>query len=91
MKKIFLFTTLLLTLTFVSAKAQTNDADKASQTTHVEATPISSLRLDINTMTPEQASKIKDFISSRQTDRGFWLVMGKALISTLASNASMKS
>lgn len=88
MKKIFLFTTLLLTLTFVSAKAQTKEADKATQTTHVEATPISSLRLDINTMTPEQASKIKDFISSRQTDRGFWLVMGKALISTLASNAS---
>lgn len=88
MKKILLFTTLLLTLTFVSAKAQTKEAGKASESTQVEATPISSLKLDINTMTPEQTSKIKDFISSRQADRGFWLVMGKALISTFASSAS---
>lgn len=88
MNRIVLFVTLLLSLTFLEAKAQTKEVEEATKANKAAAVPINSLRLDINTMTPEQASKIKGFISSHQTDRGFWLVMGKALISTFASSAS---
>ena len=88
MKKIFLFSTLLLTLVFSNAKAQTIETKEATKADIASVVPINSLRLDINTMTPEQASKINGFISSRKTDRGFWLTMGKALLSTLASSTS---
>ena len=88
MNKVILFATLLLTLTFSNALAQTTEADEATNSNQVVSYPINSLRLDINTMTSEQASKINNFISKNQTNRGFWLTMGKALLSTLASSAS---
>lgn len=88
MNKVILFATMLITLVFANAKAQTTATDEATASNKVEISPISSLRLDVNAMTPEQASKINEFISARQTNRGFWLTMGTALLTTLASHTS---
>lgn len=88
MNKVILFATMLITLVFANAKAQTTATDEATASNKVEISPISSLRLDVNAMTPEQASKINEFISARQTNRGFWLTMGTALLTTLASYTS---
>ena len=85
MKRIILFATLLLTLTFIDAKAQTEEAPKPTKTDVVMR---DALMLDINTMTSEQTAQINKFISDHQANRSFWITMGKALVSTLVSYAS---
>lgn len=88
MNRIVLFATLLLSFTFLDAKAQTTEVEETKKANQAAVVPINSLRLDINTMTPEQTSKIKDFVTSNQTNRGFWLAMGNALLSTFTGSAS---
>ncbi len=85
MKRIILFATLLLSLTFVDAKAQTEEIQKPTNTDVVMR---DALMLDINTMTSEQTTQINKFISDHQANRGFWILMGKTLLSTVASFAT---
>ena len=85
MKRIILFATLLLSLTFVDAKAQTEEIQKPTNTDVVMR---DALMLDINTMTSEQTTQINKFISDHQANRGFWILMGKTLLSTMASFAT---
>ena len=85
MKRNILFATLLLSLTFVDAKAQTEEIQKPTNTDVVMR---DALMLDINTMTSEQTTQINKFISDHQANRGFWILMGKTLLSTVASFAT---
>ena len=88
MTRILLITSMLLTLTFANVKAQTSENAEAKKPNKTEVIKRNSIQLDVNTMTPEQASKINGFITSRQTDRGFWLTIGKALLNTITSSTS---
>lgn len=86
MKKILLFLALFLSMVTFRVQAQTQNEDPQSD--DIEVVPMNSLRLDINGMRPEQASKINDFISSNRGNRSFLLSMGTALLGTLVYNAA---
>ena len=86
MKETILFLVLFLSVITVKVQAQTQR--ESQQSNAIEVIPMNSLRLDINAMSPEQATKINDFISSNRGNRSFLLSMGTALLGTLISNAA---
>lgn len=86
MKETILFLVLFLSVITVKVQAQTQS--ESQQSNAIEVIPMNSLRLDINAMSPEQATKINDFISSNRGNRSFLLSMGTALLGTLISNAA---
>lgn len=85
-KFMLLVTLLLLSLTITEAKAQTTETTEVKESNLI--VPKNSLRLDINTMGPDQTSIINDFIATHRKERGFWLSMGKALLGSFAGNSS---
>ena len=79
---------LVLFLSVITVKVQAQTQRESQQSNAIEVIPMNSLRLDINAMSPEQATKINDFISSNRGNRSFLLSMGTALLGTLISNAA---
>lgn len=88
MKKSILLIVMLLTTFWATAQAPANSTPVDEQTDISTSLARSSLQLDINTISSEQASQINSFFSEHRDGRGFWLSMGTALLGTLINSTS---
>ena len=88
MKKLSFILTLMLSLVIIQVQAQSLDTRGSEKPNENEQVPRNTLKLEVNTMTPEQASEIKSYISSLKGDRSFLLSTGGILLGILANKTT---
>lgn len=82
MKKTYLLIVILLSVVFVNAQAQSQE--KATE----KAIEKSFLRLDINTLSPEETQRINSVVAEHRDSRGLLLTLGTTAAATLLTTTA---
>ena len=83
MKKTFMLFVILLSANLVNAQAQLQE--KAAVSSIIER---NSLRLDINTLSPEETSRINSVVADRRDSRGLLLTLGTTAATTMLTTTA---
>jgi hypothetical protein len=88
MKNLSFILTLMLSLVIIQAQAQSLVTWGSEKPSENEQVPRNTLKLEVNTMSPEQASEINSYISSLKGDRSILLSTGGILLGILANKTT---
>ena len=84
MKKLFLaLSVLVMALSSHAQPPQMRQGDNPDQVKLIESQAVSSFRLNINTLRPEESQKINNFIDDQRRNRSFLSALGKVGIAAL--------